>query len=572
MRFKSERKGVSIALESLLGIILSVIALILLFQLFANIFLQTPTNLKIAEDNAKSIVEFVDYSENKYKNMNECFSILKLKNLDNYQIETQGQLYFHIINHKGVYIFEKEILTHILSKDIELNDDFLEKYSVAKYYFKNEKKIMKENLDPNQIGFDFVNEVAGIFDVASIFEEDDDIQIEKDFFYRSNLVDSNYIILAPVFGQGILGYDLSFGDDYDFIKFFGSNQNTMTALNYERFIEDDILNMFSNKVINEFYYDSSYLVYKVGSNLYPSYTSEGEFFIKNNLCEFDNFLLERSKDKFGNTEGYIDEINFYDSYFINQYVVIFKEEGAVCLDSGEEINCKDKFNTDFDGVNPEKFESEYGIGKLENLLGEEIDEVQKVLFPKTDRDYFYKIFEPINLDKKITIEDFESGLGDITELSLIEDFSSRYPNYRAYELEGYNMNECSSQLCDYLIYNINNGNVYFYDDVFFKDFVGFDVSYMFKEKLEDSNPDRSLTGVETEIERYKEIYKLYFGSSLDNKLNEVNFDIVQFDKNFAWYGDRYFIIIEIPYLSTHDTYKIAISKEQWDKISARLEE
>ena len=141
MKFK--RKGI-LALDALIGTILSVIALFFIFQVFVSAFLQTPSNLKIAEGNAKSIVEFVNFNLNKdldYNNFENCFSVLKLNFLENYQYKEDNQKnnYFYILNNKGVHIVKKSDIP----EDNDAKKSFFKNYlnKIPKKDFRFEKQV-----------------------------------------------------------------------------------------------------------------------------------------------------------------------------------------------------------------------------------------------------------------------------------------------------------------------------------------------------------------------------------------------------------------------------------------------
>ena len=90
-RFKSRlkfRKGI-IALDATIGVILSVLALFLVFQLFSNIFFQDSSNLLIVKNNIEGIKNFVVLGNDnlEFKSISNCFLKLRLKNLEIFQKE-----------------------------------------------------------------------------------------------------------------------------------------------------------------------------------------------------------------------------------------------------------------------------------------------------------------------------------------------------------------------------------------------------------------------------------------------------------------------------------------------------
>ena len=86
-RSSSGRKGI-LALEALIGSILSVIALVVLVGYFSDLLPQED-NKKIAEENAQSIVDFVNYFQTdiNYNTLDNCFNLLKLDFQTNFQFQ-----------------------------------------------------------------------------------------------------------------------------------------------------------------------------------------------------------------------------------------------------------------------------------------------------------------------------------------------------------------------------------------------------------------------------------------------------------------------------------------------------
>jgi hypothetical protein len=101
----SNRKKGILALEALIGTILSVIALVVLFQMFSNLILTTPSNLDIAENNIQNFENFINMPEQiDMDSYNNCFFSLKMNHLENFQYEEQGKNYFYVFKDDGVYI------------------------------------------------------------------------------------------------------------------------------------------------------------------------------------------------------------------------------------------------------------------------------------------------------------------------------------------------------------------------------------------------------------------------------------------------------------------------------------
>jgi len=204
-KIKNSKKGF-LALETLLGLILSVIILFFIFQVFFNAFFQTPTNLKIAENNAKSIVEFVKNNfENTNLNLN-CYNLLKLINLKNYQFFDENKNYFYIINNNGVYLIKLKNLEKILKEKKFIN--YIDKnycFEKSKFSFSNNCKVYNKfdlYYDKTDQGWEFLGSSVlsqaanGIFfDLTNFGSFSDILKIEKDDIHNS------FYIIIPKFGK-----------------------------------------------------------------------------------------------------------------------------------------------------------------------------------------------------------------------------------------------------------------------------------------------------------------------------------------------------------------------------------
>jgi len=103
---KNKNKKAVIAMEYLISIMLSCVALVYLVKMFYSFFLNTPTNEKIAIDNAKSIKEFIEYfsSSDKFNTLNSCFNVFKISHLKNFQTATDGNVdnFFYVIDENSI--------------------------------------------------------------------------------------------------------------------------------------------------------------------------------------------------------------------------------------------------------------------------------------------------------------------------------------------------------------------------------------------------------------------------------------------------------------------------------------
>lgn len=104
-----EKKKAIMALEALLGTVLSVLALFFIFQAFMSVFFTNSSNLEIAQANAESIVEFVEYfpSNKNYAGMTNCYNLLKLSHIQVTQ-DLDDQWFFLVLDSEGIYILSSQ--------------------------------------------------------------------------------------------------------------------------------------------------------------------------------------------------------------------------------------------------------------------------------------------------------------------------------------------------------------------------------------------------------------------------------------------------------------------------------
>jgi hypothetical protein len=99
---------------------------------------------------------------------------------------------------------------------------------------------------------------------------------------------------------------------------------------------------------------------------------------------------------------------------------------------------------------------------------------------------------------------------------------------------------CQEDICNYIIYDKNSGNLYFYDNNGYNNFVRFDYGLLEKDFDEKSN------------------VKFYF-----NNIN-VESKVVMVDKDWTIFGDNLFYSLKIPY--NGDIYEVLLSKSQQERI------
>ena len=549
--YRRSKKGL-MSLEALVGILLSVAAMLALISLFVSLFLNTPTNLEIAKDNARSIIDFVDFSRESYGHKKECYTLLKLKNLDNYQIEEEDGNYFHVVDRKGVHILKMEVFHEILGG---IDEGIINENSVKTYYFGQKKgeifrkqryemNILMEKLDTWAVVTDIATWVVeGVFVVVTIYSGGSAAFITipagilvalgndalDNYFYSDiELTDSEYIIIFPKFGKDFLGFDIPFVVD---------NQNILVAISSERIERDGFfwfIDAFINDARDEIYFDSHYLVYKPSENIFPSYTSYGEITIKRNLCGLENYLLESSKKKFDGFDKYDQKLNKYKVYEFGSRKIIFKRE-PVCFLDREMAECED----DYFPFDEERIKDTYGI-----------EEVREYNIDKTKDEFFSDLLAPINA--RIEEGDLRSYPWKFRK----DDFEDKFSNNVLLYSEDITCEE--NVFCKRLIYDESSGIVYFYDEDNLDYFVRFKNSYLFKERSSHQE---------------SETYDVFFNIDESGNLKKINFERKLFyhaprDINLDDYEGEYGYFYVLSILHLNEVRRVIISEKQWDSISS----
>ncbi len=109
------RKKGLLALETLVVLIISVIALFFILKVLMSFLLTSNSNEQIAISNAMSIKEFVDNSLK--SDIDNCFNFISLNHLSNFQVGDYEFVY--IIDNLGVSLVSSKNLNKVLSGDIE---------------------------------------------------------------------------------------------------------------------------------------------------------------------------------------------------------------------------------------------------------------------------------------------------------------------------------------------------------------------------------------------------------------------------------------------------------------------
>lgn len=330
--FQNNRKGI-LAWDSLLSLILSTVALVILVGAIASIFLETPTNLKIAKDNADSIKEFVEYSSSgKYGKLDSCFNILRLHHLENFQFaegDDNSKNYFYVIDSTHIYVIPF-------------------KYKDKFYDDKNPR-------------------VLAVYDVELDLKSGVDINFDKtdQGSWYSGEIDIIPFLITISFGQS--DERLSIASPAEFIVLLPhiSDGSFVDEKVSKIFFESYSQNRFDSEVVfsngDEKSVDANYLVYRNQDNkLFVSGGVVSDMIIDKYLCSFlyldkkDAYVWLTQKDANGDFTN-LDEIPYTNnrvvlsykfdnngiaSYHVNSFVW---DSEPKCFDSDVEIDCTSVF-------------------------------------------------------------------------------------------------------------------------------------------------------------------------------------------------------------------------------------
>ncbi len=493
------RKGL-FALESLLGLVLSVIALMILVKIFASAFLQTPTNEKIANYNGESIRDFIVYSSSgEYSEVSNCFNILKFINLENYQFEEEGgkKNYFYVIANDAVYVISQKYIG-----DFKSNPDDFRKFGGKKFSY----------------GKDIGN--------INLFEDKTDqglpISFELFFFVKVGYHDTNLDILDKLNKQLIL-----IEPDYKTkIPMTGINANVLAdnQNNYKIQIYDG--SSFKEAGGDNFVFSRDY-----NNNKNMFFATEGkvsDIYIDSNLCS-KIFLKDKDynvifKKNSGKDAPYTNKkiiFNVITNYVSGTNVDFIYELGKIsCSDINGEVDCGSYFNSIAGISDYTKFTYSNFVDNINkvnenywNIAIKNKDIPKAVYSPITPSIEDLSFDEVFNSNVKIEFKNvFDELSFDLSKVSKDE-----FEEKGVYSFDGVfknkNINGCSRNECNYIVYN--NGRVFNY----IKTDLGKDKYYAFRSYFLVKKYDKVyLNGKEIEYELLdSDKFGVSFGGG-DNKI------------------------------------------------------
>ena len=502
--FKNNKKGsISLSLETLIRLMLSGLILIVLLGIFLSIInLDRLDNKNIAIQNAKSIGEFIEYSlEN--PNLNNCYFMLRLYNLENFQSNDKDNMFVYILTRDGVFV-----------EPLSFSRNLNQRLNLRKPIFTFDKNI-------NIISDDTSNGVFGFF-------SDSQINLGGDI---------SYILFRP--------------DYNDFKSDLIDNQNNLESI------------YLNNQGISKEISGNYLVVHRFGSqsNIFVTNGLFSNNYIKNNLCVIEQISSQaRIRNLMSGNGENIDYINYKVSWNLvnsngENSKFNFKWEGkAKCFKDDEEMKCDDLF----------KGLSQYNQGKkitYHNFIelikefalvnkgaGDEsltlihrpeaynLEEIQDL--SNINIFVFENLFDELKIeDKSVNIEKEEKNLNLYVRTGLKE----------------YNFNGCT-EICSKIY--IQNNNVYFNlfpNYVNFRKFYSFNTNFLRKD-LEDNI---YFSGVKLEVEKVNFRQKGFLNSlSQGEEFYKVKFDFSKFGENFQFEWREF----------ERRNFDIILSKRQFENI------
>jgi hypothetical protein len=452
----SNRKKGILALEALIGTILSVIALVVLVGFFADLLPQS-NNLKIAEENTQSIVDFVNYfqTDSNYKSLDNCFNILKLNYQTNFQYSEEGkENYFYIIAEDGVYITPFSNIAQFYD-DVDSSSIELNKYRKIDS-FDNPIELYYDNTD--KTNWNILSTIIFVNDELNIELEDlaniHDSSYDSFYFLKPNIVDlgdkivsylpfsskesNNYEVSVPE-NEVVLSDDLEYLSEPHYLVYSNVNQygKPILFVTNSKYVLPQVKNnlcshKYFSKLQLESFYENPNNIEKVDYNNNEILFDEligtnGEIYSfswKNGpICK-----LNEVKNDCGN----ILNLNNVGYYSDNNLVITFKDFI---------IETKNFFKN-----NPVQLISE-NTGLIENWGIKEVIPLTKEEVLKS-KVYFTDIFTKLDQEKY-----------DVNLLNN-NDYLSKNNFFDITQINNDNINGCENTLCNLL--KFDNTKIYSY--------------------------------------------------------------------------------------------------------------
>lgn len=345
-----KNKKAIMAMDALIGTILSVIALFFLLQLMYMFFFQNnDENFKIAQSDAQSIVDFVntyssDNKNNPYFDNENCFFMLKLQNLENFQVQKDAKkTYSYVITQKEVLIIDNENIK-LFEENLQLNSNIVKK----SYKFNKPIQIKKDETDDLSIPkFDFAFiEFGGSSPlIINNLLKEQFIELKQGENLMGKGYDNNNILYPFIYQENIIEIEKNPIDWYKSGVLGGQSKNFKLVNG-------------GNLVYSKKYNTDRNILFVTNSEL-------SNIYVKNNLCskkqlESQNKNIVNSKEENLLSIDYLNKkVSFSCSFEKNTFIKLIWENGykceskeeKYCLEFLPQININD-YNSMFNGNNP----------------------------------------------------------------------------------------------------------------------------------------------------------------------------------------------------------------------------
>lgn len=325
MKIDKFRKGsLDTPLTALVGTILSVLALYVLFSIFSN-FVVTPENQAIAEQNAQSIVDFIDYIENspKFSSIDSCYGMLSLERLQNYQYKSSKDEnqdnYFLKIDSKSVSVYQITQLNDLIT-ETDVNPRPIKTFTIDTCK-NNDCKLYLDNTESSLLGFP-----VEMFFVPA-FQGDDNLELEQ-------LSPDAFITLVPNFDS-----QNSFKIEYHNIGQVSiysttdanGNMCIISAGTCPRIIVNE-----DKKVTG------AYLIFDKSSNgLFITKSSLSEFYIQKDTCFIQDLDIRDYYSYYRANPLSVDSTtNDVDISYIGNEISFHWQGKAICKRDGTIVDCQ----------------------------------------------------------------------------------------------------------------------------------------------------------------------------------------------------------------------------------------
>lgn len=396
-----------LALEALIGTILSVVALVFLFQYFIGLIFSTPSNLSIVENNIENINQFIEMPiDNGMSSFNNCFFSLRLHHLENFQYPEEGSNYFYVIKSDGIYYAKLENL-------IKFQEDWIDKKS--------------SNLITKELNF-----------------EDITLKIDKSVS-RSVDIEAFFVDAGSyIFGDPSEFVELFSQDDIVYIlkPDFGILDKTNNQNEYEVMVFED--DKFKTIVGKNLIFANSY-----GGEenvLFMEKTTYTQLLVKENLCNrklLDNILLREKNIDLSSPDSFIDFSNKKVTFIIPDN----GRNNEIIYDSGSitcSFSCSNIFSQQKNVIYRNFYDNLLNYFKLPGVGSTSSDLLSL-------NDYM----------KKIEESNQKSNVVDFLDFHLILDTNDIKTEFNFENFFGFNadINGCDTDECN-LIY-FQNGRLYF---------------------------------------------------------------------------------------------------------------